>query len=52
MGLKKVQKQGRDENTKTILVQKNHGKERLEDYSTSVAGLTTCTSFLQKFFSP
>ena len=38
MVLKKGQKQGRDENTKkTILLQKSRGKERLEDYSTSVA---------------
>ena len=40
MDLEKVQKKGRDENTgrlQCILLQKSHGKERLEDYSTSVA---------------
>ena len=37
MGLKKVQKQGRMKHKTTILLQKSHGKERLEDYSTSVA---------------
>ena len=38
MGLKKAQKQGRDDNTRrrTILLQKNLGKERPEDYSTYV----------------
>ena len=39
IGLNKVQKQGRDENTriKTILMEKSCGKQRLGDYSTSVA---------------
>ena len=32
-----IQKQGRDETHKTTLLQKNHGKERLEEYCTSVA---------------
>ena len=36
--MKKVQKKGRDENTRRLsYYKKNHGKERLEDYSTSVA---------------
>ena len=37
MGLKKVQKQGREENTEAILLQTSLGKERLGDYSPSVA---------------
>ena len=32
-----TQKQGGDKNKKTNLLQINHGKGRLEDYSTSVA---------------
>ena len=38
MGLGKVQKKGRDENTRRLpTTKKKHGKQRLEDYSTSVA---------------
>ena len=51
MGLKKVLKQGRDENTERLscMLQKSRGKERLEDYSTDLIFVATEVVFQSCF---